>query len=92
MCSSDLRPLRHGHYGAIFLLGYSLARFCCEFFREPDSQFKTKDSPTGTVLAGMTMGQTLSMAMVVGAALILLLSKQRTTPVPETVTSEGAKA
>jgi phosphatidylglycerol:prolipoprotein diacylglycerol transferase len=86
------KPLRHGYYGAIFLLGYSLARFCCEFFREPDSQFKTKDSPTGTVLAGMTMGQTLSMAMVVGAALILLLSKQRTMPVPETVASEGAKA
>jgi phosphatidylglycerol:prolipoprotein diacylglycerol transferase len=78
------RPLPRGHYGAIFLLGYAAARICCEFVREPDSQFKTPDSPGGTVLLGMTMGQTLSAGMVLGGMLILLLSRKRDVlqPVP----------
>jgi phosphatidylglycerol:prolipoprotein diacylglycerol transferase len=86
------RPLRNGYYGAIFLLGYSAARFSCEFFREPDNQFKTKDSPGGTVLLGMTMGQTLSACMVIAAILMLVLSKQRTVPVKEVLAPLGAKS
>ena len=66
-------PLRNGCYAAIFLLGYAAARFGIEFIRQPDPQF----GATGTVLFGMTMGQTLTCAMVVGAGLILLCSKRR---------------
>ncbi|MGE3173455.1 MAG: prolipoprotein diacylglyceryl transferase [Planctomycetota bacterium] len=61
------RSLRRGTYAAVFLLGYAAVRFSLEFVRQPDAQF----GPGGTVLLGMTMGQTLSTAMVVGAALIL---------------------
>ena len=64
------RPLRTGRYAAIFLLGYAVSRFCLEYVRKPDEQFY-KGSKDGTVLWGMTMGQTLTLAMVVGALLIL---------------------
>lgn len=64
------RPLRTGKYAAIFLLGYSIARFSLEFVRKPDEQFY-EGSSDGTVLFGMTMGQTLTLGMVVGALLIL---------------------
>lgn len=66
-------PLRRGHYAAIFLLGYAAVRWSLELVRQPDSQFGAK----GTVFLGMTMGQTLSTAMVVGAGLILALSRTR---------------
>lgn len=66
-------PLRRGYYAAVFLLGYAAVRFSLEYVRQPDAPF----GPTGEVLLGMTMGQTLSMAMVVGGAAILLLSRQR---------------
>ena len=55
---------------AIFLLGYAVSRFCLEYVRKPDEQFY-EGSKDGTVLWGMTMGQTLTLAMVVGALLIL---------------------
>ena len=64
------KPLRAGKYAAIFLLGYALARFSLEFVRKPDDQFYEGGSD-GTVLMGMTMGQTLTVGMVIGALLIL---------------------
>jgi phosphatidylglycerol:prolipoprotein diacylglycerol transferase len=42
-----------------FLLGYGLARFIVEFFREPDIQL-------GTLSWGLTMGQTLCLPMIAG--------------------------
>lgn len=72
------QPLRRGWYAAIFLLGYAAVRFSLEFVRQPDSQF----GPGGTVLLGMTMGQTLSTAMVVGGGLLLLVSKTRDSALP----------
>lgn len=69
-------PLRRGYYGAVFLLGYAAVRFSLEFVRQPDAQF----GPTGQVLFGMTMGQTLSTAMVAGGLGILLLSRHRDPP------------
>ena len=64
------RPMRPGRYAAIFLLGYAIARFSLEYVRKPDSQFFDGGND-GTVLWGMTMGQTLTLAMVIGALLIL---------------------
>ncbi|HKX46660.1 MAG TPA: prolipoprotein diacylglyceryl transferase, partial [Planctomycetota bacterium] len=58
------RPLRAGAYGGLFLLGYGVARFALEYVRQPDAQFAGPDDPLGTVLLGLTMGQTLSSAMV----------------------------
>jgi len=55
-----------------FLAGYGLARFVVEFARQADAQFLTPDNPLGHVIAGMTMGQALSLPMIlVGAALIV---------------------
>ncbi len=64
------RPLAAGRYAAIFLLGYAVSRFSLEFVRKPDAQFY-EGGNDGTVLLGMTMGQTLTVGMVVGALLIL---------------------
>lgn len=60
------RPLRPGSYIVVFLLGYAIIRWSLELVRQPDAQMPK------SVLLGMTMGQTLSTGMVVGAVLILL--------------------
>ena len=71
------KPLRSGRYATIFLLGYAVIRGSLEFVRQPDEVF----GPSGTVLFGMTMGQTLSAALVVGAVLILFWPRRRTAQV-----------
>jgi len=82
------RPLRRGWYAAVFLLGYAVVRFSLEFVREPDAPLQATH-PNG-YLFGMTMGQMLSTGMVVGAVLILLLSRQRDPPAaPLAVPGEG---
>ena len=48
-----------------FIGGYGLARFLVEFFREPDPQL-------GLVFGPFSMGQILSLAMILTAALFLL--------------------
>ena len=66
---------RPGLAFGIFLSGYGLARMFVELFRVADAQFITPDNPLGHVLGGpvigLTMGQTLSLPMVViGLALV----------------------
>ncbi|MGR3467812.1 MAG: prolipoprotein diacylglyceryl transferase [Shimia sp.] len=57
----------------VFLAGYGAARIFVEFYRQADPQFITPDNPTGAVFVGMTMGQLLSLPMLlVGLALIAL--------------------
>ncbi|MFO8112283.1 MAG: prolipoprotein diacylglyceryl transferase, partial [Desulfosalsimonadaceae bacterium] len=57
---------------AVFLVGYGLARFFVEFFREPDAHI-------GFVAAALTMGQVLSLFMAAaGAAVFVVLVMQRT--------------
>ncbi|MCR9244017.1 MAG: prolipoprotein diacylglyceryl transferase [bacterium] len=75
------RPLAPGWYTAIFLLGYAGVRFSLETIRKPDAQFFA-DGGDGTVLFGMTMGQTLSALMVLGALLIFVWPKLRGQPAP----------
>lgn len=58
------RTFREGTYGGIFMLGYGLFRSIVELFRQPDAQFRGPDDPLGTVLGPLTMGQTLSIAMI----------------------------
>ena len=63
----------------IFLTGYGLARITVEFWRMPDSQFLAVD-PAGYVLRlgdyGLTMGQTLSLPMVVIGLLVIVFARR----------------
>lgn len=61
---------RHGLLTAVFLVGYGLVRFVVEFTREPDSQL-------GLVLGPLSMGQVLSVPLVlVGLVLIAATRRQ----------------
>lgn len=66
----------------VFLAGYGLARFVVEFFRQADARFITPDNPLGHVLGGpvwgVTMGQLLSLPMVVVGAGFILWAMRRT--------------
>lgn len=60
----------------VFVAGYGLSRFIVEFFRQADAQFITPDNPLGHVIGGavwgLSMGQVLSLPMVlIGLAFIL---------------------
>lgn len=61
---------RPGILTGIFYAGYGLARFTIEFFREPDAQL-------GFLLADATMGQLLSLPMVVGGLALALWAHRR---------------
>jgi phosphatidylglycerol---prolipoprotein diacylglyceryl transferase len=61
---------RPGLLGGVFLIGYALARMIGELFREPDSYL-------GFLLAGTTMGQLLSVPMLlIGVALIVRANRR----------------
>ena len=62
-----------GKLVGLFLLGYGLARFTVEFFREPDSQF------AGTLFAnwGFHMGQFLCLPMIAGGLYLIATAAGR---------------
>ena len=60
-----------GKLVGIFLLGYGISRFVVEFFREPDVQL-------GTLSWGLTMGQTLTVPMLVGGIYLIATAPRRT--------------
>ncbi|WFE73635.1 prolipoprotein diacylglyceryl transferase [Roseinatronobacter sp. S2] len=64
-----------GAVTGVFIAGYGLARFTVEFWRQADAQFISPDNPLGHVVtlgqAGISMGQVLSLPMIViGLALL----------------------
>ncbi|RVT82666.1 prolipoprotein diacylglyceryl transferase [Rhodobacteraceae bacterium CCMM004] len=66
---------RPGAITGVFLAGYGAARFAVEFVRQPDAQFVSPDNPLGHAIGaggmGLTMGQLLSLPMLLlGLALI----------------------
>jgi phosphatidylglycerol:prolipoprotein diacylglycerol transferase len=66
------RPRPRWAISGLFLLGYGVFRFAVEFAREPDPHL-------GAVAFGwMTMGQLLSVPMILGGILLLLLARQQT--------------
>lgn len=72
---------------AVFFIGYGVSRFIVEFFRQADAQFITADNPWGHVIRlgelGVTMGQLLSLPMVLIGVLLLLWSQRASaTPGP----------
>jgi phosphatidylglycerol---prolipoprotein diacylglyceryl transferase len=62
------RPL--SSVSAVFLMGYGSARFIVEYFREPDVQL-------GFLWSGMTMGQWLSLPMVLLGVLLWINSRRK---------------
>jgi phosphatidylglycerol:prolipoprotein diacylglycerol transferase len=60
---------RPGRVAGLFFIGYGLARFVVEFFRQPDAQFVGPGNPLGLALhwhgTGLTMGQLLCLPMLV---------------------------
>ncbi len=59
-----------GKLVGIFLLGYGLSRFIVEYFREPDVQL-------GTLSWGLTMGQTLTVPMLIGGLYLVATASKR---------------
>lgn len=59
------KPRPRGAVGGLFLVGYGCARFVVEFFRQPDGHL-------GLLSLGMSMGQWLSLPMIVGGVLLMV--------------------
>jgi phosphatidylglycerol:prolipoprotein diacylglycerol transferase len=72
---------RPGAIMGVFLLGYGLARFAVEFFRQPDAQFVSEGNPIGLALHiggyGLTMGQLLSLPMIAAGLWFTLRARAR---------------
>jgi phosphatidylglycerol:prolipoprotein diacylglycerol transferase len=62
------RPEEAGRLAGAFLVGYGLCRVLVELVREPDPQL-------GHVLAGLTMGQLLSLPMIALGVVLLLRAR-----------------
>ena len=66
--------------GAFFAV-YGLSRFTVEYFRQADAQFISPDNPLGHVLrlgeAGVTMGQLLSLPMLVVGVTVIVWARRR---------------
>ncbi len=67
MCLLKLSTLRTraGALSGLFCIGYAAARIICEFFREPDAYL-------GFLFAGATMGQLLSLPMLLVGGYLLM--------------------
>jgi len=61
--------LRRGYLSGVFAIGYGIARGVTETFREPDAYL-------GFVFGDLTMGQVLSLPMILIGLLLILFSKE----------------
>lgn len=65
----------------VFFSGYGISRFLIEFVRQPDVQFVTPGNPLGLAFHidgwGVTMGQTLSLPMIIVGLLIFTMARRR---------------
>ena len=78
LMSRKQRPV--GAISAVFLIGYGLARFTVEFAREPDDYL-------GLLAMNLSMGQWLSLPMIIGGIGLLIWTYRRGRAIP----SESAK-
>jgi len=62
--------LKPGLLGGVFITGYGLSRFVIEYFREPDAQL-------GILSMGLTMGQLLSLPMILFGLWLLATTGNR---------------
>jgi phosphatidylglycerol:prolipoprotein diacylglycerol transferase len=78
------------HFGALkkswllsglFFMGYGIARFIVEFFRQPDAQFVSVGNELGLAFHingyGLTMGQTLTLPMIIIGFVVVVLAQRR---------------
>lgn len=69
-----------GKLTGVFLIGYGMARFLVEFVRQPDAQFVSMGNPMGLAFhvdgIGLTMGQTLSLPMILIGLLLIFRGQQ----------------
>lgn len=79
----DRIRLRPGVLSGTFLAGYGLARFVVEFFRQPDIQI-------GFLAGGSTMGQLLSLPMILIGALLIVYGLRRTPVSPRVLPEKEA--
>ena len=71
--SRKQRPV--GAISALFLIGYGLARFTVEFAREPDDYL-------GLLALGLSMGQWLSLPMIIAGVLMMVWAYKRNLRLP----------
>ena len=62
--------LRPGLLAGVFGVGYGLSRFIVEFYREPDRQL-------GILSTGLTMGQTLTIPLILVGLLLIINALRR---------------
>lgn len=76
---------RSGLITGIFLIGYGASRAFVELFRQPDVQFISIGNPIGHALHfgewGLTMGQILSLPMILIGVMLVVLAVNRTATV-----------
>jgi phosphatidylglycerol:prolipoprotein diacylglycerol transferase len=65
------KPRPTGQISGLFLVGYGLFRFITEFFRSPDSHIGF------VLLDAFSMGQLLSLPMIVAGVLLILWARRR---------------
>ncbi len=67
-----------------FFLVYGIGRFLVEFVRQPDAQFVSPGNPLGLALHidgwGLTMGQILSLPMILAGIAVVLATRRRALP------------
>lgn len=72
---------RPGLLAGVFVAGYGTARYFVEFFRVPDAQFFSAENPLGFAYRlgdfGVTMGQTLSIPMILVGLLFIIFAMSR---------------
>lgn len=70
-----------GALTGLFLMGYGLSRAFVDLFRQPDEQFVSVGNPIGHAFhlgdLGLTMGQALSVPMIVVELALVLYALQR---------------
>ncbi len=76
--------MRPGLAFGVFLLGYGLSRMFVELFRVADAQFITPENPLGHVIGGpvwgLSMGQLLSLPMVLIGLFFILRARRASAP------------
>jgi phosphatidylglycerol---prolipoprotein diacylglyceryl transferase len=72
---SDAVRARRGTLCGVFLIGYGAFRIVAEFFREPDQQL-------GFLIGGATMGQLLSVPLILAGLFLIWLARRRETVAP----------
>lgn len=70
------KPRPVGQVSAVFLMGYGTFRFLVEFTRQPDAFL-------GLLFDGLSMGQLLSLPMIVAGAIIFAWSAKRSNRAPK---------